>query len=40
MRDEPVEAWKNKIKWYLENRYLKDLTGFTTLGILEEIQKL
>ena len=23
--DQPVEAWKNKIKWYLENRYLKDL---------------
>ena len=53
MRDEPVEACKNKIKWYLENRYLKDLNridgesmefgwkifpGFTTLGILEEIQ--
>ena len=25
MSDQPVEAWKNKIKWYLENRYLKDL---------------
>ena len=25
MRDEPIEAWKNKIKWYLENRCLKDL---------------
>ena len=25
MRDEPIEAWKNKIKWYLENYYLKDL---------------
>ena len=23
--DEPVEAWKNKISWYLENRNLKDL---------------
>ena len=23
--DQPVEAWKSKIKWYLENRYLKDL---------------
>ena len=23
--DQPVEAWKNKIKWYLETRYLKDL---------------
>ena len=22
---ESVEAWKNKIKWYLETRYLKDL---------------
>ena len=21
----PVEAWKNNIKWYLENRYLEDL---------------
>ena len=53
--DQPVEAWKNKFKWYLENRYLKDLNridgepmefewkifpGFTTLGILEEIQKI
>ena len=25
--DQPVEAWKTKIKWYLENRYLKDLKG-------------
>ena len=54
MRDQPVEACNNRIKWYLENRYLKDLNridgepmefewtiwlGFTTLGILEEIQK-
>ena len=24
--DEPVQAWeKDKIKWYLETRYLKDL---------------
>ena len=52
--DQPVEAWKNTIKWYWENRYLKDLdridgepmelewkifSGFTTMGILEEIQK-
>ena len=22
MRDEPIEAWKNKIKWYMENRHL------------------
>ena len=22
---EPVQAWKDKIKWYLENRYLKEL---------------
>ena len=51
--DQPVEAWKNKIKWYLETRHLKDLNridgepmeiewkkipGFTTLGILEEVQ--
>ena len=50
--DQPVEAWRNKIKCYSENRYLKDLnridgepmefewkkfSGFTTLGILEEI---
>ena len=21
----PVQAWKDKIKWYLETRYLKDL---------------
>ena len=55
INDQPVEAWKNKTKWYLENRYLKDLNridgepmeferkifpGFTTLGILEEIQKI
>ena len=54
VKDEPIEAWKNKIRWCLENRYLKDLNridgepmkfewkifqGFTTLGILEEIQK-
>ena len=25
MSDQPIEAWKNKIKWYLEHRYLKDL---------------
>ena len=25
MSNQPVEAWKNKITWYLENRYLKDL---------------
>ena len=25
MRDDPIEAWKNKTKWYSENRYLKDL---------------
>ena len=46
---------ENKIQWYLEIRYLKDLNqidgkpmefewkifpGFTTLGILEEIQKI
>ena len=23
--DQPLEAWENKIKWYLETRYLKDL---------------
>ena len=23
--DQPVEAWKNQIKWYLETGYLKDL---------------
>ena len=55
MRDEPIVAWKNKIRWYLENNHLKDLnrvdskpTEFewkifpriTTLGLLEEIQKL
>ena len=53
--DQPVEAWKNKIRWYLETRYLEDLDridgepmefewknfrGFSTLEILEEIQKL
>ena len=52
---EPVQAWKDKIKLYLETRYLKDLyridgesmefegtffPGFTTLGILAEIQKI
>ena len=25
MSDQPVEAWKNQIQWYLENRHLKDL---------------
>ena len=53
--DQPVEARQNKIRWYLETLYLKDLNridgeqmefewkifpGFTTLGILEEIQKM
>ena len=48
-------AWMNKIKWYFENNYLKELNridgmqtefewkifpGFTTIGILEEIQEL
>ena len=51
----PVQAWKDKIKWYLETRCLKDVDrstgnrwnssgknfpGFTTLGILDEIQKM
>ena len=54
MRDQLVEAWKNKIKWYSEHHNLKDLNrylepmefewkmfpGFTTLGILDEIQKM
>ena len=53
--DQPVQAWKDKIKWYLETRYPKDVDridgepmefewrdfpGFTTLGILDEIQKM
>ena len=53
--DQPIEAWTNKIKWYLETRYLRNLNridgepmefewtifqGFTTLGILEEIQHM
>ena len=25
MRDEPIEAWKNKFRWYFENNHLKDL---------------
>ena len=25
MRDEPVEGWKNKIKWYFEKNHVKDL---------------
>ena len=36
--DEPVEAWKNKIKWYVELRFgepmefeWKNFSGFTTL---------
>ena len=51
----PVESWEDRIKWFLETRYLKDLDridgdpmefegtffpGFTTLGILAEIQKI
>ena len=51
----PVQAWKDKIKWYIETRCLKDLdridgepmefewtffAGFTTLGILAEIQNM
>ena len=53
--DQPVEPWKNKIKWYLETRHLQGLNridgeqmefewkhfpGFTSLGILEEIQMM
>ena len=53
--DQPVEVWKNKIRLYLETRFLKDLNrmdgepmgfewknfpGFTTWGILEDIQKM
>ena len=52
---EPIQAWKDKIKWFLKTRHLKDLdridgeptefewkilTGFTTLGILDEVQKM
>ena len=55
LSDKPVEAWKDRTKWFLETRYLKDLDridgepmefewtifpGFTTLGILAEIQKM
>ena len=52
VRDQLVEAWKNKIIQYFENRDLTDLnridgepvefewTRFTTLGILEEIRKM
>ena len=25
MRDEPIEAWENKIKWYSENNHFKEL---------------
>ena len=53
--DKPVEAWEDRIKWFSEARYLKDLDridgeptefewnifpGFSTLGILAEIQKM
>ena len=45
---ERVNAWESKIKLFSETRYLKDLgriewknfQGFTTLGILDEIQKM
>ena len=56
LSDKPVEAWKDKIKWFFwETRHLKELDridgepmefewknypGFTTLGILAEIQKM
>ena len=55
MRGDPNAAWMNKIKWYSQNNYLKELNridgmqtefewkicpGVTTIGILEEIQKL
>ena len=55
LSDKPVEAWKDRTKWFLETSYLKDLDridgepmefewkifpGFTTLGILTEIQKM
>ena len=53
--DQPVEPWKNEMKWYLETRHLQGLNridgeqmefewkhfpGFTSLGILEEIQMM
>ena len=51
---EPVQSWKDKIKWYLETiskNWIeidrepmefewKKFPGFTTLGILTEIQKM
>ena len=40
--DQPVEAWKNKIKWYLENRYLKDLnrTGGVPMELIRNILRI
>ena len=48
--DEPVKAWESRIKWFWGTRYLKDLdridgewkkfSGFTALGILDEIQMM
>ena len=50
MGGDPNAAWKNKIQWCSDNNYFKELNridgvwtifpGFTSLGILEEIQKL
>ena len=54
MRGDQNAAWMNKIGWYSQNNYLKELNridgmqtefewkifpGFTTIGILEKIQK-
>ena len=50
--DKPVEAWEDRIEWFLETRYLdrtdgepmkfewKNFPGFTELGILDEIHKM
>ena len=47
MGDDPVESWKKQIQWYSDNNYFKDLNridgqlmGFTTVGILNEIQQM
>ena len=52
MGDDPVESWKSKIQWYSDNNCFSELNrkdgqlrwkifkGFTTVGILNQIQQL
>ena len=41
MGDNLVESWKKQIQWYSDNNYFwKIFSGFTTMGILNQIQQM